>query len=156
MPNTPDKTRETRLRRMAERQGLRLVKSRRRDPRALDYGRYWLAAPEQGHKVDECEGCNERKEIPLMDLDPGTGILFPGICAECAETRFHMQVGQRLRLRNPGRNGATDVQFLSPADNAICIRYPADGWPGMIPWSDFDGSGFADLDGVERYLEGDR
>lgn len=37
---TADKVRENRLRRAAERQGLRLVKSRRRDPRALDYGRW--------------------------------------------------------------------------------------------------------------------
>ena len=37
-----EKVRENRLRRMAERQGLRLIKSRRRDPRALDYGAYWL------------------------------------------------------------------------------------------------------------------
>ena len=34
------KVRENRLRRMADRQGLRLEKSRRRDPRALDYGRW--------------------------------------------------------------------------------------------------------------------
>jgi hypothetical protein len=38
----PERTREQRLRRMADRQGLRLVKSRRRDPRALDYGDYML------------------------------------------------------------------------------------------------------------------
>ncbi len=37
-----DKTRETRLRRMADRQGLRLVKSRRRDPHAIDYGGFML------------------------------------------------------------------------------------------------------------------
>ena len=37
-----DKTRETRLRRMAERQGLALRKSRRRDPYAKDYGQIWL------------------------------------------------------------------------------------------------------------------
>lgn len=37
-----DKIRENRLRRMAERQGLQLQKSRRRDPRALDYARYQL------------------------------------------------------------------------------------------------------------------
>jgi hypothetical protein len=37
-----DKVREDRLRRMADRQGLILHKSRRRDPRALDYGRYKL------------------------------------------------------------------------------------------------------------------
>ncbi len=33
---------ENRLRRAARRQGLRLEKSRTRDPRALDYGKYWL------------------------------------------------------------------------------------------------------------------
>lgn len=40
-----DKVRENRLRRMAERQGLRLVKSRRRDPQAVDYGTYGLIDP---------------------------------------------------------------------------------------------------------------
>ena len=38
-----DKVRENRLRRMAGRQGLTLHKSRRRDPRAVDFGAYWLA-----------------------------------------------------------------------------------------------------------------
>jgi hypothetical protein len=43
MPATQaDKVHENRVRRMAERQGLRLQKSRRRDPRALDYGVYML------------------------------------------------------------------------------------------------------------------
>jgi hypothetical protein len=37
-----DKIRENRLRRMAERQLLRLKKSRRRDPRAPDFGGYML------------------------------------------------------------------------------------------------------------------
>jgi hypothetical protein len=37
-----EKVRENRLRRMAERQGLALHKSRRRDPRALGYGGYML------------------------------------------------------------------------------------------------------------------
>ncbi len=39
------KVREARLRRMAERQGLRLQKSRRRDPLALDYNGYQLIDP---------------------------------------------------------------------------------------------------------------
>lgn len=39
---TEEKVRENRLRRAAARQGLRFQKSRRRDPRARDYGRYWL------------------------------------------------------------------------------------------------------------------
>lgn len=40
--NAFDKVRENRLRRMAQRQGLRLEKSRRRDPRAYDFGTYCL------------------------------------------------------------------------------------------------------------------
>jgi hypothetical protein len=42
MTDTTYKVRENRLRRVAERQGILLVKSRRRDPRALDYGLYVL------------------------------------------------------------------------------------------------------------------
>lgn len=37
-----ERVRDNRLRRMAARQRLRVVKSRRRDPRAWDYGMYWL------------------------------------------------------------------------------------------------------------------
>lgn len=37
-----DKTRENRLRRMASRQGLKLVKNPRRDTRAFDFGTYML------------------------------------------------------------------------------------------------------------------
>jgi hypothetical protein len=41
--DTATKTRENRLRQMAARQRMTLHRSRRRDPRAWDYGRYWLA-----------------------------------------------------------------------------------------------------------------
>jgi len=37
-----EKARESRLRRAAAREGLRLMKSRRRNPWAADYGAYWL------------------------------------------------------------------------------------------------------------------
>ena len=40
--DTKEKVRENRLRRMADRQGLHIVKSRRRDPRALDFGGYMI------------------------------------------------------------------------------------------------------------------
>lgn len=36
------KVRENLLRRVASRQGFTLHRSRRRDPRAIDYGLYWL------------------------------------------------------------------------------------------------------------------
>lgn len=58
-----DDVRENRLRRMAERQGLVMRKSRRRDPRAVDYGLYWLSdantntlvTDERGLNLDEIE-----------------------------------------------------------------------------------------------------
>jgi len=40
--NNSEKVRENKIRRMAGRQGLRLEKSKRRDPHALDYGMYML------------------------------------------------------------------------------------------------------------------
>lgn len=46
-----EKVREARLRRMAERRGLKLVKSRRRDPLAVDYGRYVLVDPDSNRPV---------------------------------------------------------------------------------------------------------
>jgi hypothetical protein len=51
------KTRESRLRRAARRHGLTLVKSRRRDPRALDFGNYWVVDPQTGGLVAGCQGC---------------------------------------------------------------------------------------------------
>ena len=42
MADSGDKVRENRARRAAERQGLRLEKCRRRDPRSLGYGTYQL------------------------------------------------------------------------------------------------------------------
>jgi hypothetical protein len=56
MTDKATKTRETRLRRMADRQGLALRKNRRRDPRAHDYGLYWLRrrdapSPNRSHEA---------------------------------------------------------------------------------------------------------
>jgi hypothetical protein len=59
-----EKVREDRLRRMARRQGLRIIKSRTRDHRALDYGAYWIMDDRkqvahgpvpQGFTLDEVE-----------------------------------------------------------------------------------------------------
>jgi len=49
---TSEKIRENRLRHMADRYGLRLVKSRRRDPRSPDYGLYALIMVENGGAVN--------------------------------------------------------------------------------------------------------
>ncbi len=45
--NDSMKTRESRARRLAERQDLRLVKSRTRSTRAADFGAYWLVDPDR-------------------------------------------------------------------------------------------------------------
>jgi hypothetical protein len=46
-----EKNRDLSLRRMAANRGLRLVKSRRRNPAAADYGRYGLLDAETKEKV---------------------------------------------------------------------------------------------------------
>ena len=43
MSEADDKVLENRLRRMLQRRGYQLIKSRRRDPRAIDYGGYMIA-----------------------------------------------------------------------------------------------------------------
>jgi hypothetical protein len=68
MTDTAVKTRETRLRRMAERQGLRLEKSRRRDPRALGYGTYALV-----QEPPVTTGGASLRERVLVAGDPNTG-----------------------------------------------------------------------------------
>ena len=53
---TAEKVRENRLRRMAERQGLELRKSRRRDPRAIDYGRWYIVDVDREIEAAEIGG----------------------------------------------------------------------------------------------------
>ena len=59
------RTREARLRRAAERQGYRLVKSGRRDPRAIDYGRWMVTDPQTNTVVAGTEHTGR----PNMSLD---------------------------------------------------------------------------------------
>lgn len=63
-----EKVRENRLRRMADRQGLRLEKSRRRDPRAIDYGKYTLVDPNTNAIVAGAEGTG-RPNFSLDDVE---------------------------------------------------------------------------------------
>jgi hypothetical protein len=59
-----ERSREQRLRRAAERQGYKLVKSRRRDPRALGYGCWYIV--DVGRK---CIVVGTEGGYPNMDLD---------------------------------------------------------------------------------------
>ena len=72
-----EKIRENRLRQSAARQGLRLEKSRRRDPRAYDYGTYHLVNAWTGEL--ECYGTPNGYGLSLDEIearltqDPGPG-----------------------------------------------------------------------------------
>src|SRR5712671_6443778 len=65
-----EKVREARLRRMAKRQGLKLVRSRRRDPLAIDYGRYVIVDPDSNRTV-----AGELGSASAMTLDDVEGWL---------------------------------------------------------------------------------
>lgn len=62
-----DKVKENRLRRMAGRQGLKLLKARRIDPRALDYGRYLLVNAQTGVAVHGGDHLNYRASMSDVD-----------------------------------------------------------------------------------------
>jgi hypothetical protein len=64
----PEKIRENRLRRMAHRRGFRLVKSRRRDPQAWDYG-LWLIVDRETNAVVAGSGTADRPEFTLDDVE---------------------------------------------------------------------------------------
>ena len=73
--SNPEKARENRLRRMADRQGYALRKPRRRDPRALDYGELWLmqfAVEDESGRVltlDDPEHTDDAWLGPFRSLD---------------------------------------------------------------------------------------
>ena len=63
-------TQENRVRRMAERQGLSLRKSRRQDPQAYNYGIYWIADPHRNALVSDESGMSlDEAERWLTDRD---------------------------------------------------------------------------------------
>lgn len=64
---TEDKVRENRLRRMAQRQGFLLRKSRRRDPLAIDYGLYVLVDDTAGNRFPDAQA-------PISEFAKGWGM----------------------------------------------------------------------------------
>lgn len=62
-----DKVQENRIRRKLNRLGLRLVKSRRRDPDAIDYGGYMIVDQNNGHVFGA--GVNNTPEATLAQVD---------------------------------------------------------------------------------------
>lgn len=68
MTTSNEKIRENRLRRMADRQGLRLEKSRRRDPRATDFEKYLLTSIDTNAVVAGTTATG-RHEFDLDDVE---------------------------------------------------------------------------------------
>ena len=63
-----NKVEENRLRRMADRQGLRLSKSRRRDPKALGYGLYALINVQTGGLIHQDLAGHSIHALTLEDV----------------------------------------------------------------------------------------
>jgi hypothetical protein len=70
MRDSQERAREDRVRRLAQQKRLILKKARRRDPNAIDYGRYWLIEPsangiieggQNGASLDEIEASLSRR-----------------------------------------------------------------------------------------------
>jgi hypothetical protein len=64
MASIEEKVRKNRLRRMAKRQGYALHKTRRRDPKAYDYGAWWIFDVRTNALV---EGPGDDKSWPDLD-----------------------------------------------------------------------------------------
>ena len=64
-----DKVRENKARRAAARQGFRLVKSRRRDARATDYGLYALLDANTNNLTRHRDGPNSIHSVTLEDAE---------------------------------------------------------------------------------------
>jgi hypothetical protein len=81
-----DKVRENRLRRAAVRQGLLLVKSKRRDSRALDFDRYTLVADTAGNRAGRYGG-----QAAISDFDRGLGMTLDQVEEELTKEGLRAQ-----------------------------------------------------------------
>jgi hypothetical protein len=99
------KVRENRLRRIAERAGLRLEKSRRRDPRAIDYDCWLLVGSD-----------SRATERPIMSLDAVEAFLESPLVVELRRAgRAYVEShgGNRDELQRLVREG---MQMGMPAE----------------------------------------
>ena len=70
MTTTRDLSREKRLRRAAQRQGLTLTRSSRRDPRAIDFGRWWITDQASGALIAPAGATDvARRGLSLDDVE---------------------------------------------------------------------------------------
>jgi hypothetical protein len=96
---TDEKVRENRLRRAANRQGWLLVKSRRRDPRAFDYGLYVLVQDTAGNRGGP--GRRYGGQAALSEFARGRGMSLDEIETELSELPAPEPTRRRRRRPAP-------------------------------------------------------
>lgn len=120
-----EKVQENRVRRLAARQGLQLLKSRRRDPLAIDFGGYMLTdaasnavvaggAPlPYSMSLDDAEAWVTREARPLP----------PGLARFLRELRRRVQLAEeRIEMMQSGKMGVrenTGAGWVDVTDKAI-------------------------------------
>jgi hypothetical protein len=114
---TTDKSRESRIRRMLARQGYTLSRSRRRDPRASDYGLYTIS--KDGAPVHEAPGLDDAEQWTQAE----------DRAALAAEAWEHIgDVGV-----DSGRLMLTDPAYLDLMTAGFVNADPSEGNPVVMP-----------------------
>jgi len=117
MVSGKDKTRETRLRRMAERRGLRLQKSPRRDPGAWDFGTYQLADAREGWIVAE-QVAGQGYGMSLDDVEEwlnGKAVQMYKVIAELQPRPFPAVTAEQRQRFTDAISGLFSRMVLTPA-----------------------------------------
>lgn len=120
-----EKVREARLRRTAERQGLKLVKSRRRDPRAVDYGRYVIVDPDSDQPI-----AGELGSASAMTLDDVEAWLAS---PSPESVEVVIKEGRRVVRRSLARAGGPVVMVEHDFPDAVRHHYSPAGADEDVP-----------------------
>jgi hypothetical protein len=95
-----EKIRENRLRRMAERQGLRLEKSRRRDPLAWDFETYQLVDPRSNAVVAQAHAVGHGYGLTLDEIEHRLTARYRGIASFMAAHTGTVEAGTNFTIRS--------------------------------------------------------
>jgi hypothetical protein len=123
MDEAADKVRENLLRRRAERRGLRMEKSRRRDRGSLEFGTYQLVRPSDRYYLPE----SERPEPTVVASTTSEG----DVAAEWQPTGITRSVMVDSRVRvDYGPDGEIVGVLLVDVDQPTVRQYRRN-WPGF-------------------------
>ena len=99
-----EKVREDRVRRIAHRWGMRLIKSRRRDPQAVGFGTYWIAKDVPPELRDSIRG-SEVVYAPAASDDDSKPCQMAPVGATLDEVEEYFEVGMGVGVGNKRRTG---------------------------------------------------